>query len=259
MKKDDMGFDVSYHPVSEAEMMEWYFGALEDDARIDSLAEKYGINDFYRGKYRDTINVGLQMKAGEYFDKTHSYFVAVVQGFSRTYFYVRGGAFTFAVEANPSHGRYTKSWTDILGREIEQPVANQIIENYCGGVYIPADRVPRLLEDIETDPDIRAELEGQVFGEGTMTVFMKALRHAQEHGLGLLEATEVVEPNPTDLNASTSCSNLFNCDRDGPLLYAETARKQIAQAMAAFEKDGGHAANDPPKKNRGGFFRNLFK
>jgi hypothetical protein len=254
-----MGFDVSYHPVSEAEMMEWYFGALEDDTRIDELAKKYGIDDFYREKYRDTINVGRQATAEEYFDKSHSYFAAIVQGFFRTYFYIRGGAFTFAVEADPSYGRYTKSWANILGREIEQPVANKIIENYCGGVYIPAGQVSRLLEDIETDSDIRAELEGEVFGEGTMTVFLKALRHAREHGLGLLEATEVVEPNPTDLNASTSYSNLFNCDRDGPLLYAETARKQIAQAIAASEKDKGNAANDPSKKKRGGFFRNLFK
>ncbi|MFQ7474276.1 hypothetical protein [Anaerotignum sp.] len=38
---------------------------------------------------------------------------------------------------------------------------------------------------------------------------------AAELGAGLLEATEVVEPNPIHPNESTSYSNLYHCDRDG--------------------------------------------
>ena len=247
-----MGFDVSYHPISEPELREWYFAALEDDSLVDTLAARHGIEDFYRDKYRSTLNTGRETSPGQSFDKTHAFYAAVVQGFFRTYFYIRGGDFSFAIEANPDYARYTKPWTEILGREIVQPVENRIVENYCGGVYIPADQVLRLLSDIETDAAIRAHLERSVFGAGTLEVFLKALCFARDGGFGLLEATEVVEPNPLDLNNSASYSNLFHCDTTGPLLYADTARRQIAEAMKNAPPDDA-----PPKK--GGFFQQLFR
>lgn len=46
-------------------------------------------------------------------------------------------------------------------------------------------------------------------------------------GVGLLKATEVVEPNPIYPNNSES----YHCDRDGVYLYMDTAMKQIAQAI----------------------------
>ncbi|MDR3300580.1 MAG: hypothetical protein LBU43_11445 [Candidatus Accumulibacter sp.] len=247
-----MGFDVSYHPISESEIKEWYFDALEDDKVIDVLAARYGIKDFYRDKYRSTISIGRGTKPDESFDKSHAFYAAVVQGFFRTYFYIRGGAYSFVIEENPDHVRYTKPWTEILGREIMQPVKNRIVENYCGGVYIPVDQVSRLLSDIDSDAGIRAYLENGVFGAGTLEIFLKALRHAQSGGFGLLEATEVVEPNPLNLNRSKSYSNLFNCDREGPQRYAGIAARQIAEAMAQPQSKAKEVKT-------GGFFSNLFQ
>jgi hypothetical protein len=247
-----MGFDVSYHPISEPELREWYFAALEDDSLVDALAARHGIEDFYRDKYRGTVNTGRETSPEQSFDKTHAFYAAVVQGFFRTYFYIRGGAFSFVIEKNPDYAHYTKPWSEILGRGIAQPVENRIVENYCGGVYIPVDQVSRLLSGIETDAAIRAHLERDVFGEGTLEVFLKALRFARDGGFGLLEATEVVEPNPLDLNHSQSYSNLFHCDTEGPLLYADTAGRQIAEAM----KNAPPGDDAQPRK--GGFFRKLF-
>ncbi len=65
----------------------------------------------------------------------------------------------------------------------------------------------------------------------------KALTAAAELGTGLLEATEVVEPNPLHPNESTCYSNLFHCDRDGVYLYIDMAMKQIAQAMEQNKSD----------------------
>ena len=42
----------------------------------------------------------------------------------------------------------------------------------------------------------------------------KALTAAAELSVGLLEATEVLEPNPIRPNESTSYSNLYHCDND---------------------------------------------
>ena len=61
------------------------------------------------------------------------------------------------------------------------------------------------------------------WSDGQFAVLKKALTAAAELGAGLLEATEVVEPNPLHPNESTSYSNLFHCDRDGVYLYIDMA------------------------------------
>ena len=66
-------------------------------------------------------------------------------------------------------------------------------------------------------------------------VLKKALTAAQNLGCGLLEATEVVEPNPIRPNESGSFSNLYNCDRDGVYIYIDTVMQQLKEVM---DKDG---------------------
>ena len=61
-------------------------------------------------------------------------------------------------------------------------------------------------------------------------MLFRSLVYAKSHRLGLLEATEVVEPNPLNLEATVCRSYLMNCDQDGVLLYAETAKRQLAEA-----------------------------
>jgi hypothetical protein len=90
----------------------------------------------------------------------------------------------------------------------------------------------------------------EVFSRGRLAVFWKAVDEAVENGLGLVEASEVVEPNPLDLNASRSLTNLFNCHLDGPMLYQQSAMEQLSQAMETAP------AAAPEKKS--GFFSRLF-
>ncbi|MDR1163969.1 MAG: hypothetical protein LBM17_09085 [Candidatus Accumulibacter sp.] len=250
-----MGFDVSFHPINENEIREWYFDAMSDDKKIDVLAREHDIDDFYREKYREVIRSGREIDASEVFDVTHSFRVAVVQGFFRTYFYTRGSAFTFLIEQKPEYKKYLKPWKDILGREPGMRVHDQIIENYCGGVYIPPEQVAPLIEDYEKDETLKAALDG-VFSEGNIAVFLKALNFAKDGGFGILEATEVVEPNPLDLNASVSYSNLYHCDTEGPLLYSEIAARQIAEAIEMSK--AGQANGESEDKPKKGFFSRLF-
>ena len=101
-------------------------------------------------------------------------------------------------------------------------------------MYIPETAVPRLLADYE-----KGSVEGplkQCFGNA-LPVFLKALLHAKEEGLGLLEATEVVEPNPMDLEATTCRSYLMNCDMDGVAIYVQTAKQQLEQAVRSQGQD----------------------
>ena len=71
----------------------------------------------------------------------------------------------------------------------------------------------------------------EIWRDGQLAVLKKALVAAAELGVGLLEATEVVEPNPIRPNESTSYSNLYHCDRDGVYLYMDAASRQIEDAI----------------------------
>jgi hypothetical protein len=240
-----MGYDVSYHPISEEEMHEWYFGRLDEIRRGElktayALAERFGLNGLYLDKYVDMLQAGASTAADKPFDKTHGFYVAVTQGFFRVYFYLRGSAFSFLLEKAPVFQTYTQPWADIVGMSFPNPAQNRIKENYSSGVFLPPAQLKNLLEDYGRAADVRETLD-RFYARGHIGVFLKAARYAAENGLGLLEATEVVEPHPLELNRSVSYSNLFNCDTEGPLLYRETALHQL-QAALGQSGEGGSGA-----------------
>jgi hypothetical protein len=261
-----MGWDISYHPISEQQIIRWYFDVLENQNLIQQLANENNIEDFYADKYRETIEVALSTAPSDAFDKTHGYYIAVIQGFFDTFYYVRGSALSFSETGNLT--RYFKQWEQIVpAGKLKNKVHNQIIENYCSGVFIPPAQVVQLLNDYHTDAAVKAELD-ELFSHKRLNVFMRALEHARERGLGLLEATEVMEPNPMNLNESACYSNLFNCDKEGPLLYREAALEQFAQLEKREELESGSIAakaeytrvnvNPNEKGEKKSFWKKLF-
>lgn len=235
-----MGYDVSFHPISPDEKQEWYFTPLTwiqqgQEEKVLALAAQYGIEDFYAEKYLDTLRVGAETESDELFDKSHGFYIAVIQGFFRDYYYTRGSAFSFLAEEKPDYARYFTPWAQVVPTAFPNPAENRIVENYCSGVYLSPDQVMQLLKDMEQDPKVCEDLE-RIWSNGQIAVLKKALSAAAELGAGLLEATEVVEPNPIYPNESSSYSNLYHCNRDGVYLYMNLAMQQLAQAMEK-EKD----------------------
>lgn len=262
-----MGFDVSYHPIKEQEIQEWYFDNLTNNSKVEKLSRENGIEEFYKQKYLDTLAIGLKTEPTEYFDKTHGYYIAVVQGFYRKYYYTRGSAFSFLIEEKPQYKNYTKGWKDILKFSLGNPIFNKITENYSSGIYIPADKVIALLTDYKSNETIKKELDN-FYSDKRIEVFLTALEYCKDNGLGLLEATEVVEPNPFDMPKSISYSNLFNCDKEGVYLYIDAAAEQIKeiekannlksgeiQGNAEYVKTNVSVTNQNDKK---GFWKKLF-
>lgn len=235
-----MGYDVSFHPISPDEIQEWYFTPLTwiqqgQEEKVLALAAQYGIEDFYAEKYLDTLRVGAETESNELFDKSHGFYIAVIQGFFRDYYYTRGSAFSFLAEEKPDYARYFTPWAQVVPTAFPNPAENRIVENYCSGVYLSPDQVMQLLKDMEQDPKVCEDLE-RIWSNGQIAVLKKALSAAAELGAGLLEATEVVEPNPIYPNESSSYSNLYHCDRNGVYLYMDLTMQQLAQAMEK-EKD----------------------
>lgn len=235
-----MGYDVSFHPISPDEIQEWYFTPLTwiqqgQEEKVLALAAQYGIEDFYAEKYLDTLRVGAETESNELFDKSHGFYIAVIQGFFRDYYYTRGSAFSFLLEEKPDYARYFTPWAQVVPTAFPNPAENRIVENYCSGVYLSPDQVMQLLKDMEQDPKVCEDLE-RIWSNGQIAVLKKSLSAATELGVGLLEATEVVEPNPISPNESTSYSNLYHCDRDGVYLYIDTVSAQLADVIGRSEE-----------------------
>lgn len=252
-----MGFDVSWHPISQMEMHRWYFDRLGEvrAGKVSGIAtvlleyapgKASGHEDFCRKGYREILEQGAKVGPQEDFGKTHGFYLAAVQGMFRTFYYTRGGAFSFLLEEYPEMAAYTLPFERIVGDAFPNPKANRILENYCGGVYIPEDQIPRLAADYMSGK-IKPQLES-CFGE-TLPVFLKALGHAGKEKLGLLEATEVVEPNPLNLHATNCCSFLMNCDPDGVMLYAGTAKRQLEEAVRR-DSDAAQVAREARRMDR---------
>ena len=208
-----MGYDVSFHPISPKEMQEWYFVPLTwvqqgQEEKVRAFAAQQGMEDFYAEKYLNTLRVG----AGT------------------------GSAFSFLVDEKPEYARYFTPWEQVVPAAFSNPTENRIIENYCSGVYLSPDQAAQPLRDLERNKKVLEDLE-ELWCDGQLAVLKKALTAAAELGVGLLEATEVVEPNPIAPNESTSYSNLYHCDRDGVYLYIDMAIRQIAQAMGKNTDD----------------------
>ena len=236
-----MGYDVSFHPISQSEIDEWYFTPLNwvklgQEEKVLKLAHRYGMEPFYAQKYFDTLRVGADTGEDELFDKSHGFYLAVIQGFFRTYYYTRGSAFSFLAEQKPEYGRYFTPWEQLTPYSFPNPAENRIVENYCSGVYLSSEQVAQLLRNMEENPQVHADLES-LWSCGQLAVLKKALTVARKLGCGLLEATEVVEPNPIRPNESESYSNLYHCDRDGIFLYIDTVVQQIKDAMAINDQE----------------------
>ena len=153
-----MGFDVSWHPISRKEMFLWYFDRLEevragDRSKLTALAQEHqlgkaeGNEAFCIARYQEIMDTAAQVGPGEAFDKTHSFILAAVQGLFRTFYYTRGGLYSDLVIEQPEMTAYTTPFQAILGDRLQNPAENRIYENYCGGVYIGEEQVPRLLAD----------------------------------------------------------------------------------------------------------------
>ena len=172
-----MGYDVSFHPISPEEMQKWYFTPLTwvqqgQEEKVLALAVQHGIEDFYAEKYLDTLRVGAGTEPDELFDKSHGFYIAVIQGFFRDYYYTRGSGFSFLIEEKPEYARYFTSWEQVVPTAFPNPAENQIIENYCAGVYLSPKQVVQLLRNLEQDPKVCEDLE-RIWSNGQLAVLKK--------------------------------------------------------------------------------------
>ena len=232
-----MGYDVSYHPITEEQIHKLYFNVIEDINLTDSLkvrvpscqlkdeSQRDEIEKFYLDKYKETIKTSIKMK-DEDFGTSHAFNIAVVQGFFEEFFYTRGSALSF-LDNDSFFKKYTTSWTKFVNSKyLNNYYGDKLNTNHSGGVFISPSQVSLILQDYDVDLDLKNTLD-KLFSHKRIDVFLAALSYAKERNLGLLEATDVVEPHPDYYGEHVCYSNLFNCDPSGITLYQLAVRDQI--------------------------------
>ena len=228
-----MGFDITYHPISIEEMNKWLFEPVEalnngDDSVLKRVIESQP-DDFYAEKY-EFILKDIASRYTEFpSEKGLLYAMANCIGLFHKYQYVRGSAFSFLIEREAVMDKYHTPWKDVIPGWVPEPESDLIAENYSSGIFIGPDKVKELLADNQSDETVHSILLN-LFGERNLEVFLKALNDAADTNSGLIEAAEVMEVNPFDLNQSSCYSDIRNCDPEGAFIYQDVAMEQLKDA-----------------------------
>lgn len=237
-----MGFDITYHPMTPAEMQTWLFGRLaearsqnfEEAARI---AQAANLDEKSR---KDWFGILKQAAAWnnpqEPFEPTYGYALCAAQTFFVPYWYTRGLSFTFLADIHPVFERYLEA---LPASEIpdfpSNPTNPYITENWRSGAWMSAQTVGSLLSDLDTTAELKAMFES-FYTDGQAEVVYACLRFAADSNRGILEASDVSEPNPLDITRSSTVGSLRNLDMQGVAVYRNQAIAQLkAAGVPGFE------------------------
>ncbi|WMD18325.1 hypothetical protein RAS12_16930 [Achromobacter seleniivolatilans] len=231
-----MGFDITYHPITESEILTCYFDLIADPSLRQNVYDRFNLTQ----DDRELVNCRLDTDfTAEPFNSGVGMALASAAGFYRKYWYIRGGAFSFILEEYPEFARYCRSWDLLLPKGKFPDRRPHLQANYMVGCYLSEAGVLALRADAKTNKEVRTLLH-ELFSHGRLPIFMQALDYAAENKTGLIEASEIVEPDPFSLENSGFRSNPDNCDMQGVSLYVSAATEQVSQAMA--QQQNGAAA-----------------
>jgi len=223
-----MGLDISYHPIAADEIKSLYFDLINDHKPLKNIAAKFEIEEFYVDKLKYMIEGANEIESETPFNSGHGFMLAVVAGIYRIYWYTRGADISTMDESLLKN--YITPWEELIPENfLTLKIENYLSENYSTGVYLSYNGLKKLRSDYDLNPKVKQEID-KIFSHDRLRVFWAAVDYAIDNKLGLIEATEVIEPNPFDLDKSTSYSNLSNCDPEGALLYQTAAREQLSDA-----------------------------
>jgi hypothetical protein len=196
-----MGFDITFHPVAKADLARYVFEVAENPDLAESRARELAANEddfnmimeFYYQQFPEWLQgVPDQERQGApAFAATFVRTGAALAGFKYPYWYCRGSALTFVAEGNRSLralfaplGKLTDGVLSRMGDSSKGLIA----ENYSTSGFI-AD-IGALRQELARIP---AALEKQFDDEGRWAL-ENALTFAEEHGLGLIEASDIYVP-----------------------------------------------------------------
>ncbi|MBT2748386.1 MULTISPECIES: hypothetical protein [unclassified Lysobacter] len=226
-----MGFDITYHLIGVDEVQGLYFDSLGDPLAPRRLERLFGLEPDEVAALTQALAVAATLPQGTPFNKGDGYCMAMLAGFLRKFWYLRGGAFSFVLEDHPEYERYVVNWLEVLpAKLVSADFIGVITQNYCSGVLFGPAQLQQLRHDLAVDDGLRGAME-ETFGE-TLPVFLQAVDYALDQGLGLMEASDLYCPHPFQPAATRTLLPARNCMLDGVKLYMRTAAEQLEEIEA---------------------------
>lgn len=222
-----MGYDVTYHPLRESEVHTCFFDLRLDPQLRSAMYDRFGLTE----DEQQDLNQLLDSHCEEDdFNTGDGIFLAAVAGFLRKYWYLRGAAFSFLFDTFPEYARYCRSWRELVPSPYHDTCQDGLSANYMVGCYISEAGAVALARDLDSRPEVQAHM-AELFSHGRLAVFRKALDYAIGQQCGLIEVTDLLQPNPLDLEQSSFGTKADNCEMAGVALYVSAAIEQISEAM----------------------------
>lgn len=188
---------ISYHPISENEIHNWYynldFTLISDDVNYNMIktARADNMDDESLKKYIKTMKKAVKTETNAVFDTTHGFYIAKIQTYFRQSFIVNA-SFSKLIEGKEYFKAYTKSWELILESVGEFTFLNNLtIDTPSSGIYIPAEKVVELLQDYNGNATVKKDID-VFFGTDTKA-FIESLNYAKKNNSGILEAYGILK------------------------------------------------------------------
>ncbi len=197
-----MGYDITFHPISKADLDRYLFQVADDpnlaDARAKELAGKNAddfqmIMEFYYENFPEWLaETTEQEKQGlPAFAARFVRTAAALAGFKYPYWYCRGSALSFVATEEPSLralitpvSRFASGTLKNMGDSSE----GLITENFSASGFI--GDIAALRRELSKLTKAMSE----VFDAEGRWALDNAMNYAEKHGLGLIEAADVYVP-----------------------------------------------------------------
>jgi hypothetical protein len=196
-----MGFDITFHPVSKADLDRYIFAVADNPRLAEERARELAtteddfkmIMEFYYEEFPKWLHdVPQQEREGApAFAATFVRAAAALAGFKYPYWYCRGSALTFLAEDDsrllPLFTPLGRLTDGVLSR-IGDSSNGLIAENYSTSGFI--GDVVALRKVLSGSSDV---IDNHFDDEGRWALD-NALAYAKKHGLGLVEAADIYVP-----------------------------------------------------------------
>lgn len=238
-----MSSHISYHPIGTDVIRRYVAYLSASDAASHAAYDYDGTKAHERFRQAFIAMAETARTLTGNFDETHGLNLAATQGFFGTYHYVHGAR--LSALADDTLEPYTSAWHDLIPAwQATESARNRLGDAPSSGVFISAQGVRQFMNDLHSSPELQAAV-GAEFPADKLQVLWAALTDAQQAGLGLLEASGVIEPNAADITQSACRTNQTNCDPAGLRLYlAETPVPTIPEGIQAPPIEAGPGVAD---------------
>ncbi|WP_165443458.1 hypothetical protein [Olsenella sp. Marseille-P4559] len=238
-----MGLDVTYHPIDPA----WAEGAFlslvpaaraRDLSHARQLAADAGLGQDARDLYLSLLSAAASWDdPAAPFEAGWGYALCAAQTCFGPYWYTRGSSLTgfLGAPGAPAGLAADLGGEPALSHLPPNPREGRITQNYRSGAWLPPASVGRLLSLLGSDPAVSSAFRA-AFPGGQSEVVGSALGWAREHGCGLMEAADLVVPDPVDPRGTEATCWLPNLDLAGVRLYAAEAERQLRGAGAPYDE-----------------------